>query len=263
MKHGRLAAAILLLQAFLLLLAFGQTPTPRQGKTMDQLMDEALSSQKKETKKPLSERLEEAIKRDVAAAASAYPTPPERDLCQLLLKTPIQKYLPKGYSNPQISLTEMTAAERSGGMRCKISIILQGPDRFNVIRFRVYPDDAAAARGLKSLAKVLPPDATLIYDDLSYNHGTVSSPGRDSPCMVFTAGDRTQTFVSCADQIDGEPIVVSGVSSQPNDGNSWSSDTNGRAGKLLEAGIASLEAQASEDLDDVWKKIFGKDQKNK
>jgi hypothetical protein len=31
--------------------------------------------------------------------------------------------------------------------------------------------------------------------------------------------------------------------------------------KLLKAGIASLEAQASEDLDDVWKKIFGKDGK--
>jgi hypothetical protein len=51
---------------------------------------------------------------------------------------------------------------------------------------------------------------------------------------------------------------VSGVSSQPNDGNSWGSDTSGRAGELLAAGMDSYQAQG---LDDVWDKIFGKDQK--
>lgn len=54
---------------------------------------------------------------------------------------------------------------------------------------------------------------------------------------------------------------MSGVSSQPKDGNSWGSDTTGRAGELLAAGIASLEAQASADLDEVWKEVFGKDVK--
>jgi hypothetical protein len=178
----------------------------------------------------------------------------DEDWCQRLLKAPIEKYLPKGYSNPQISLVEMTAAERSGGMRCKVSVVLQGPDRFAAIRFRVYQDGAAAARGLKSLSKLLPAGATLIADDLFYKHGTRDSSAPESPCMVFTAGDRTQTFVTCADQIEGEPIVVSGVSSQPRDGSSYDMNTVDRAAKLLGAGMDNYKDLA---LD----RAFGKDQK--
>jgi len=249
MTVRRLTRPMLVLSLFLVGAAYGQTPS--QGKTMNQLMDEALSSQKKE---PLSNRLEESIKRSVAAAASASPTPADQDLCQPLLKAPIEKYLPKGYSNPRISPTDMTAAERSGGMRCKISVLLQGPDRFDAIRFRVYEDTAAATRGLKSLAKLLPADATLISEDLSYNDGTISSPGRDSPCMVFTAGDRTQTFVSCADQLEGTPVVVSGIASEPRAGNSFDTNTSTRAGKLLKAGMANYRDMA---LD----RAFGKGEK--
>ena len=178
----------------------------------------------------------------------------DEDWCQRLLKAPIEKYLPNGYSNPKISLTEMTPTERAGGMRCKISVNLQGPARFNTIRFRVYEDAAAAERGLKSLSKTLPPDITVIDDRLSYHHGTVSSPGRDSPCMVYTAGDRTQTFVTCADQIEGEPVVMSGVASQPRDGSSYDMNTVDRAAKLLGAGMDNYEDLA---LD----RAFGKDQK--
>jgi hypothetical protein len=98
MKRGQLAAVILFLQIFLLLLAFGQTPTPRQGKTMDQLIDEALAPQNKEEKKtPLSKEeqtgLSDAIKRDAAAAFSS--AIPAEDWCQRLLKAPIDKNLPK------------------------------------------------------------------------------------------------------------------------------------------------------------------------
>ena len=180
----------------------------------------------------------------------------DEDWCQRVLKAPIEKYLPKGYSNPQISLIEMTAAERAGGMRCKISAVLQGPDSFNAIRYRIYENEAAADRGLKSLSNGLPPDIAVIDNKMWFAHHR-GDP--ELPCMAFTAGKRTLTFVTCADQ-RGE-IVVSGVSSQRYSGNSYQQDTTIKAGRLLEAGIASLEAQADKDLHDVWENIFEKDEK--
>jgi hypothetical protein len=227
MKRAVLAPSILFLQVSVLPLVFGQTPTPGESKSMKQMFDEALEQVRKDSKP--------AVKDTKSEKPSQTATPETQEWCNRFLKAPIEKYLPKGYSNPQISLVEMTSAERTGGMRCKISVVLHGPDGFNAIRYRIYENEAAAERALNSLSKTLPPDITLIYDKLSYNHGTVSSPGRDSPCMVYTAGDRTQTFITCADQIKGEPVVVSGVSSQPNAGNSFQDDTTARAGRLLEA----------------------------
>jgi hypothetical protein len=253
MKVHKLTRLILLLSLFLTASAYGQTPTPRESKTMKQMFDEALEQVRKDSKP--------AAKDTKSEQPSQTATLETQDWCDRLLKAPIEKYLPKGYSNPQISLIEMTPAERTGEMRCKISAVLRGPAGFNAIRYGIYESAAAAKRGLNSLSKTLPPDITVIYDDLSYNHGTVSSPGRDSPCMVYTAGDRTQTFITCADQIEGEPVVVSGVSSQPNAGNSFQDDTTARAGRLLEAGVVSLEAQAGQDRDEVSKKVFGKDGK--
>ena len=72
--------------------------------------------------------------------------------------------------------------------------------------------------------------------------------------MVYTAGDRTQTFVTCAEQIEGAPVVMSGVASQPRDGSSYDMNTVDRAAKLLGAGMDNYEDLA---LD----RAFGKDQK--
>jgi hypothetical protein len=77
--------------------------------------------------------------------------------------------------------------------------------------------------------------------------------------MAFTAGKRHLTFVTCADQL--AETVVSGVSSQPHNGNSIDTDTITRAGMLLEAGIAALRGVAGEGVDDLWKDIFKKDKK--
>lgn len=173
-----------------------------------------------------------------------------------VLKAPIEKYLPDGYSKPQTSLIEMTPSERAGGMRYKLSVVLQGPDRFNAIRYRIYENEAAAERGLKSLSKDLPSDIVVI-DNKMWFAKHLGDP--EVPCMAFTAGNRSLTFVTCADQ--RAEIVVSGVSSQPNAGNSYQQDTTIKAGQLLEAGIASLEAQVTQDFGDAWKKVFEKGQK--
>ena len=147
--------------------------------------------------------------------------------CQKLLKASIEKYLPNGYSNPQISLTEMTPAERAAGLICKISVNLHGPDPFNAIRFRVFNSVAAAERGLKSLPKLVP--------EISVYESQPQLQGRDTPCMVYTSGNRKLTFISCADQIKSSPVVVSGVSSQPNNGDSYDNKLVFRAADLLEA----------------------------
>jgi hypothetical protein len=196
------------------------------------------------------------------ASARSLPSPAaaaagdENDWCRKLLKAPIQKYLPKGYSNPQVSLIDMTPAEHAAGMRYKISVLLQGRDSFNAIRYRIYDNDASAERAFKSLSKGLPADIAVIDDKMWYAKH-IGDP--EVPCMAFTAGKRTLTFVTCADQFGN--TIVSGVSSQPYAGNSYQQDTTIKAGQLLAAGAASLEAQADVDFDEAWKKIFRDDQK--
>jgi tetratricopeptide (TPR) repeat protein len=162
-----------------------------------------------------------------SSTTDAAPADDQQELCDRLLGAPFEKHLPNGYSSPKASLTQMTAAEHTAGMVCKISVVLQGPDRFNAIRYRIYDNEVAAKRGFNSLSKELPPDIALIADNLQWE----SEKGGRAPCMAFTAGNRSLTFVACADQ--SGPIVVSGVSSQSNGGNSYDMDTVTRAGQLL------------------------------
>src|SRR5206468_8699416 len=142
-------------------------------------------------------------------------------------------------------------------MHCKVSVELQGPASFNAIRYRIYKNETVADRGFDSLWKQLPPDIVVLADNLGFQHNLESR--YQVPCMAFTAGKRTLTFVSCANQL--VEVVVSGVSSQPYTGKSVDSDTIRRAGMLLEAGIAALRGLAGEGIDDVWKETFGKDPK--
>jgi lipoprotein NlpI len=152
-------------------------------------------------------------------------TPHVKAWCEALLKAAMSN-LPQGYSHPQISSTELTAEERAAGVICKISVNLQGPDPFDAMRFRIFSSVAAAERGLKSLPKLVP--------DISVFESQPQIHGRDTPCMVYTSGNRTLQFISCADQVKGTPIVVSGVSSERYR-DSYSSDTVLKAAGLLEA----------------------------
>ena len=225
-----------------------QTTHNGTGKTIDDVISEAAQENtsakySEETKTPLSKEkekgLNEAMDLDRASAVSSAVAPEE--LCELLLKGKIDKTLPDGYSHPQISSSEMTAEERTGGMLCKISVNVQGPDPFSAIRFRVYKNVAAAERGLKSLAKMVP-DITVIDDKVYY--------GQDTPCMVYTAGNRPLTFVTCANQVPDGVIVVSGVSSQPKNGNSWANTTVLKAGHLLKAGLHCFSRVVADGLFD-------------
>ena len=245
MKIQKLTPFVFFLSGFLMPMAYGQTPTPTARDVISEVIEQAAKETSK-NEKPAAQ----------PSSSAAAETREDQYWCDKLLKAPIEKYLPNGYSNPKISLTEMTPSERAGGMRSKISVALQGPDSFNAIRYRIYENEAAADRGLKSLSKGLPPDIAVIDGKMWFAHH-LGDP--EVPCMAFTAGNRTLTFVTCADQRGG--IVVSGVASQPNTGNSYQQDTIIRAGRLLETGIASLEAQAKQDLDEVWEKVFPKDQK--
>jgi hypothetical protein len=146
----------------------------------------------------------------------------------------------------------MTPAETASGMLCKISIVLQGPDRFNAIRFRLYRDFATAERGLKTLAQMVP-GLTVINEKLFY--------GADTPCTSYTAGSQPLTFVTCAEVADDYSVVISGVSSQASNGNSVTSDTIIKAGRLFNAGKkhwASIEAdnieQIAKEFDEKRKK---------
>ena len=223
-----------------------QTTHKGTGKTIDDIISNAAQKDTRakrsdETRTPLTKEeqkgLSEAMDRDAAAEFSSAIAPEE--LCDLLLKGKIDKTLPDGYSHPQISSTEMTAEERAGGMLCKISVNVQGPDPFNAIRFRVYKNAAAAERGLKSLAKMVP-DITVLDDKVYYRE--------DTPCMVYTAGNRPLTFVTCADQVRDGVIVVSGVASEPNNGNLWTNTTVLKAGHLLKAGLHSFSHMVADAM---------------
>ena len=173
--------------------------------------------------------------------------------CNALLKSAVdEKDLPQGYSRPQITSLEMTRDETAGGMLCKISVALQGPDRFNAIRFRFYRDFAAAERGLKTLAQMVP-GLTVIDEKLFY--------GADTPCTSYTAGGQPLTFVTCAEVADAYPVVISGVSSQARNGNSVTSDTIIKAGRLFNAGkkhwvsiMADNIEQIAKEFDEMGKK---------
>ena len=201
-------------------LALSETPSPGESKTLRQMVDESL--EKTYGKPAVKDAKKEQPTRQTSAATSD-----TEDWCDKLLKAPIDKNLPEGYSNPKVSLTEMTPEELAGGMICKISVTLHGPDPFNFIRFRVFNSVAAAERGLKSLPKLVP--------EISVYESQPQLQGRDTPCMVYTSGNRKLTFISCADQIKGSPVVISGVSSQPNDGESYDNKLVFKAADLLEA----------------------------
>src|SRR5205823_2458362 len=152
-------------------------------------------------------------------------TPDAKGWCEQLLKANVSN-LPPGYSNPRISSTELTPQERAAGVICKITVNLQGPDPFDAVCFRIFNSVAAAERGLKSLPKLVP--------EISVFESRPQIHGRETPCMVYTSGNRTLQFVSCADQVKGTPIVVSGVSSERYR-DSYSMNTVFNAGSLLEA----------------------------
>lgn len=183
-----------------------------------------------------------AVRRTDSSQRTQAATPDAKDWCKALLTSAIN--LPQGYSNPQISSTELTAEERAAGVICKISVNMHGPDPFNAIRFRVFNSVAAAERGLKSLAKLVP--------QISVYESQPQLQGRDTPCMVYTSGNRKLTFISCADQIKDTPVVVSGVSSQPNNGDSYDTKLVFKAADLLEA---AERHYASISLDQSGKRI--------
>jgi hypothetical protein len=174
-------------------------------------------------------------------------TAQENFWCNALLKSPVdEKDLPQGYSHPQITSLEMTPAETASGMLCKISIVLQGPDRFNAIRFRFYRDFAAAERGLKTLAQMVP-GLTVINDKLLW--------GADTPCMSYTTGSQPLTFVTCAEVADAYSVVISGVSSQDRNGNSVTADTIIKAGRLFAAGKKHWVSIMADNIEQIAKEF--------
>lgn len=246
MKMQRLILFLFVASGFFVPLTYSQTPSATARDVIDEVIEQAAKETSKSEKPipPLS----------TSAAAE---TREDEYWCQKLLKASIQKYLPQGYSTLQTSLIEMTRAERSGGMHCKVSVTLQGPASFNAIRYRIYKNEMVADRGFDSLSEQLPQDVVVIADNLGYQHNRESR--YKVPCRAFTTGKRTLTFVSCADQL--AEIVVSGVSSQSYADNSVDSDTITRAGVLLETGIAALRGLAGDGMDDLWKEIFTKDKR--
>ena len=211
------------------------------GDVWDQLINEAAQGTKSD-------------KRSSEQSKSEEPKSGDEDFwCDTLLKTRVDEAnLPKGYSHPQISSLDMTADEVASGMLCKISVALQGPDAFNAIRFRFYRDFAAAERGLKSLAKMVP-GITVVNDKLFY--------GEDIPCMAYTTGNQPVTFVTCANVDASYSLVISGVSSQPKKGNSVISDTIVKAGRLFNAGKKHWGSIMFNNIEQIGKDVFGPDEK--
>jgi hypothetical protein len=180
-------------------------------------------------------------------------TAQENFWCNALLKSSVdEKDLPQGYSHPQITSLEMTPDETASGMLCKISIVLQGPDKFDAIRFRFYRDFAAAERGLKTLAQMVP-GLTVINEKLFY--------GSDTPCMSYTTGSQPLTFVTCAQVADAYSVVISGVSSQARNGNSVTTDTISKAGRLFDAGKKHWVTIMADNIEQIAKE-FDEEGKN-
>jgi hypothetical protein len=227
-----------------------QSEQPKGGDVWEQIIKDAIHYTSRNTKSGGANSEQ--------ATQQLYPYQPGKEFwCDAVLKTPFNnENLPLGYSQPQISSTEMTAEELASGMLCKISVALHGPDAFNAIRFRFFRDNAAAERGLKSLAKMVP-SITVIDDKVSYKN----SHGDNIPCMVYTTGNQPVTFVTCAEVGGGRSNVVSGVSSQPRSGNSYNRDAVGKAGRLLDAGMKHWGSIMFDNIEQIAKDVFGPDEK--
>jgi hypothetical protein len=227
-----------------------QSEQPKGGDVWDQIIKDAIDHTSKNTKSGGANSEQ--------ATQQLYTYQPGKEFwCDAVLKTPFNnENLPVGYSQPQISSTEMTAEELASGMLCKISVALHGPDAFNAIRFRFFRDNAAAERGLKSLAKMVP-SITVIDDKVSYKN----SHGDNIPCVVYTTGNQPLTFVTCAERGGGRSNVISGVSSQPRSGNSYNRDAVGKAGRLLDAGMKHWGSIMFDNIEQIGKDVFGPDEK--
>src|SRR5205823_6151817 len=116
MEIQKLTPFVFFLSGFLPM-AYGQTSTPTPRDVISEVIEQAAKETSK-NEKPAAQ----------PSSSAAAETREDQYWCDKLLKAPIEKYLPNGYSNPKISLTEMTPSERAGGMRSKISVALQGPD---------------------------------------------------------------------------------------------------------------------------------------
>lgn len=169
--------------------------------------------------------------------------------CDSLMKAPLARQLPKGFSNPKATLSrEMTPGDRAAGVVCKVTFLIEGPDEYDAVRYRVYPSAAQAKEGFRRLAE-MQPDVHVFRSDIK-----VQGALGDAPCLAYRWGDRPLSFVMCSALNEDAAIVATGVASHATTENAVSNEQMATAGKLLEAAVNASEGG---ELDDVFKAVFG------
>src|SRR5262245_37812959 len=139
-----------------------------------------------------------------AQSTSAPSDSSPEDICKSLRQSQIDESVPKGYRRPEVLLLQMNSKERAAGMVCKISTTVQGPSPFSAIRYRDFRNPAAAEKGFRSMGD-LSPEITVIKNVgiTKWEYADVAP----ASCMVYTAGDRKLTFISCAARLDMDSVV--------------------------------------------------------